>query len=86
MTLRITAEIVPFGIERNKRTIETIQISNYGYVMRDAEDCAEDDMCIYHITTSSNQHASVNHYRSDGYRVLLEKVLKELKSKYGKSF
>lgn len=30
MTLRVTLEIVPFGIEENKRTIYTLNISNMG--------------------------------------------------------
>jgi hypothetical protein len=30
MTLRVTIEIVPFGVERDKRTIGVIDISNQG--------------------------------------------------------
>jgi len=73
MTLRVTLEIVPFGVEENKRTIHTIDISNQGRVD------GSTDQCSYGVVLDGVPMANTFlHYRSDGAIFLAEKVLKAI--------
>lgn len=75
MTLRITIEIVPFGVEAKKRVIETINVSNITP--------GHDDPAEYVIEHNDYKHYNettprVRHRRDDGALVLARKALEEI--------
>ena len=70
MTLRVTVEIVPFGEEKEKRTIGVANISNIG----------GKDVCNYVYNYKDNDGTVVegtiyNHDRSDGALELIHRVI-----------
>lgn len=71
MTLRVTLEVVPFGIEDNKRTIKTINIHNIGQTHSQ-----DPDQCEYSFDVDGNTAPeTVIHFRSEGAPELVRKVL-----------
>ena len=75
MTLRVTIEIVPFGEESQKRTIETINISNWEQIGFD----------LYNYRIEDNRYKEfreddewVEHSRKDGALILVSKALAKL--------
>lgn len=72
MTLRVTLEIVPFGNEDEKRTIETVNISNIGFDL---------DSCKYMYYVEHNEYKEfkskivVYHDRNQGALVLAQKAI-----------
>lgn len=73
MTLRVTLEIVPFGEEQHKRTIDVFNISNIGKAF-------DPNYHIYVVErneykTGSHDLLKVFHKREDGSLVLVKKVL-----------
>lgn len=68
MTLRVTLEIVPYGNEDQKYTIETVNISNLGAT----------DLGVYQYGIEYNKYktgeydAVVEHTRKDGATKLVE--------------
>lgn len=82
MTLRLTLEIVPFGHEDQKYTIETVNISNMGL------DLEWDDENINEYFVEHNEYKkfskpilSVTHNRKAGALVLAEVALTELNAR-----
>jgi hypothetical protein len=79
MTLRLTLEIVPFGVEANKRVIETVNISNIG----------EGPMIgSYYYIVEHNDYKNYDdntpqllHWRKDGALVLAQRALELLNFK-----
>ena len=75
MTLRVTLEIVPFGIEENKRTIHQINISNIG------KSSGQSGGYSYLVELDKEHKFIVtNHNRENGALRLLEKVLADAPS------
>jgi hypothetical protein len=76
MTLRLTLEIVPFGDEDKKRTIEVVNISNLGW----ADEGADYKYLIEHNKYKARDPESptVSHLRADGAMVLARKALEVL--------
>lgn len=75
MTLRVTLEIIPFGVESNKRTIEVINISNV--------EQTDLDLFVYRIEDNRYKEFReddqfVEHKRSDGALQLVAKALSRL--------
>lgn len=73
MTLRVTLEIVPGGVESNKRTIHTIDISNIGTTRFHQEYGEECEYSIIHNGTALTE--TVKHFRNDGASILVQAVL-----------
>lgn len=79
MTLRVTLEIVPFGDEDKKRTIETLNISNLGPDM----EFDNENICEYLIEHNeykqwSKPNLVIPHNRKQGALVLAELALHEI--------
>lgn len=73
MTLRVTLEIVPFGIEANKRTLYQFDISNTGTATKSGKTRYE-----YHQMlpdTPWNETGKLIHHRSNGALSLARKLL-----------
>lgn len=68
MTLRVTFEIVPFGVEANKRTIHTLNIHNIG---TDALGWTEYSFDLNGVASTE----TIVHQRSEGALELARKVL-----------
>lgn len=66
--MRITVDIVPFGIEDGKRTIHTIEIANVGKVR-------DPDVYQYRVRLDGTDHGHVEHRRSHGALTLSAIVL-----------
>lgn len=75
MTLRVTLEIVPFGVEENKRTIHTININNITGISN-VPDVGQHEYEV--ISDGQKQEWTVKHTRSLGARLLVRKVLDKL--------
>lgn len=89
MTLRVTIEIVPFGIENNKRTLNILNIHNIGKVEHLLEDDLKEhvsDFYQYEVDeTDENgekkEPYTVIHQRSKGfwdliYRATWDRIFK----------
>lgn len=79
MTLRVTLEIIPFGVEENKRVIRTINISN----ISNREPCNNHEYDTYVVEIDEyKQYDDFNlrvfHKREDGAEHLVYKVLDSL--------
>lgn len=80
MTLRATIEVVPFGIESEKRTIAVVEASNTG--------CRYSGECTYKGMVD-NRHRDVpvwhlhgiKHVREDGALELIRKVIEQYLNK-----
>lgn len=75
--LRVTIEIVPFGIEENKRTLSTINIINDGtgnnkYGNYRIERISEDKE---NLIPKNDKFEIKRHNRYDGYIKLLQRVI-----------
>lgn len=72
MTLRVTLEIVPFGNEDEKRTIETINISNIGFDLYNYK-------YMYYIEHNEYKEFKskivIYHDRSQGALILAQKAI-----------
>ena len=72
MTLRVTLEIVPFGVEAEKYTIHTVDISNVGF-------SGSDDLYEYSVIKDGNRLPdTIYHYRSTGAITLVRRALEEI--------
>lgn len=75
MTLRCTIEIVPFGVEENKRQIFRFDITNNGAVVDG------DDHCLYSVKVKNQDgelirgYMGLVHRRSDGAVKLVKRAL-----------
>lgn len=68
--LRVTVELVPFGIEKHKRTLGQLEIANFG---RKSD---MDDTCLYHSRAPGKDWKfSTLHKRKDGFWKLVQRVL-----------
>jgi len=85
MTLRVTIEIVPFGDEDNKRTLEVIDISNETYDRTPENDYGQ--ICDYEFISVDDKtwvpvRGTITHHkRSDGYRQLVKRTIQALMDK-----
>lgn len=75
MTLRVTFEIVPHGIEEDKYTIGTLNIHN--------GESKEYGLCTYYgslVDTNGTiaDFKDVSHMRRDGYQALVYRVLHKI--------
>ena len=73
--LRITVEIVPYGIETQSRPVGRLEISNVGTidVLSDG-----DKVCVYQPKETSpaeEEWPRVEHARGDGFWVLIGKAI-----------
>lgn len=75
MTLRVTLEIIPHGVEDEKRTIEVINISNWGQIDFDSHSYRIEDN-DYKKFKAEDQW--VTHNRSKGALLLASKALATL--------
>lgn len=67
--LRVTIELVPFGDEARKRTLETIEIGNVA-------DCG-DELCLYEARQGSRS-VEFGHNRSEGAVACVRDALEAL--------
>lgn len=72
MTLRLTAEIVPFGEEGAKREIGTVEIYNTGTVTADAHGV----VCNYEANYNGRRLCLGLHRREDGWMPLAARALR----------
>lgn len=78
MTLRVTVEIVPFGVENEKKTIHTLKINNVGPLPRfDGNSWYE-----YEVWLDDLHIADVGHVRENGALTLVYKALAEVEDTY----
>lgn len=69
---------MPFGVEANKRTIHTIDISNIGRL----DTFPEGTLCRYRtIADGAEQKFAILHYREDGAIKLAAEALERLANK-----
>lgn len=73
MTLRVTLEILPGGVEENKRTLHTIDISNIGTI-RVHQEYGEE--CEYSVThNEEGRTETLRHWRRNGALALAEDAI-----------
>lgn len=73
MTLRVTLEIVPFGNEDEKRTIEVVNISNIGFDMANGKHMY---LVEHNEYKKFKSPIVVYHDRSHGALILAEKAIR----------
>ena len=71
--IRVTIELVPFGREEEKETLQTIEIANVGQV--------SDKISYYDSNIDGEHFAWTSHRRSDGVLKLIKKVFSEAEIK-----
>lgn len=76
MTLRVTLEIVPFGVEAEKYTINTLEIYNTGNIGFGL--CSYEAKLISDGGTELQKVVGIEHLRQDGAMSLARKVLEFL--------
>jgi hypothetical protein len=82
LTLRVTLEIVPFGVEANKRTIYQFDISNMG--SRTKAGKTRYKMLQKHPAIPDSDNGSLFlHKREKGALALARKVLQRLEPSHG---
>lgn len=81
MTLRITIEEVPLGVEARKHTLHTINVSNISNIVRRKQAHKEAGVHYYSVSHGGQAMHCVQHVRDDGALVLAHLVLEAITAK-----
>ena len=84
MTLRVEISIIPFGRERERRTIETFNISNISFEEKlEEQELGDDTYVIEHhdYKNYGEDNLRVSHKREDGAIALVVKALQSFMDK-----
>lgn len=81
MTLRITIEEVPLGVEARKHTLHTINVSNISKVVRRQKAHVKAGIHYYAVSDGTGKMRYVQHVRDDGALVLARLVLEMITAK-----
>lgn len=69
--IRVTIDLIPFGDERRKETLNVVEISN----LETLELKADDRRCKYKITLDGGKPKFRTHWRGRGVLALVRKAL-----------